>query len=187
MTDLSAEEAVSDREIIIWREAENLTADWGLAQHRPPSHRDDPNWFSGKGGVRAKLPEAFTWQFRIKEEVQQDTLKPLERKYRVWVRIYYYARTKLSAQFYGEKIGEFDAAMDTEKVYFRSGTFYWAPLGDFSAVGGTQHAAHSRIGSEIYHYGLPGVREGAWRRLSCLRFRSGCRGLAPRAVLGASL
>ena len=130
--------------ISVWREVEDIASNWGLSSYRPKEQRENPNWYSGRGGAVQSEPGEFTWRFQIRDEVNQDTLLPLTRTYHVYLRLYGYRQNPpIAVRFDAKQIADF-RTRKTEKTdadgnYLGAGTFYWEPSGEFTATGG-QHA-----------------------------------------------
>lgn len=132
------------KEVFIWREAEDVALNWGASSYRPTQHRNNANWYSGRGGASQKEPAAFTWRFEILREVAETTLQPLTRTYHAYVRLYgYRQRPPVEISFDGKKIADFRTrkteVTDAQGKYVAPGTFYWEPAGTFTTTGG-QHA-----------------------------------------------
>ncbi|MCF6177368.1 MAG: hypothetical protein L3J71_16565 [Victivallaceae bacterium] len=140
-SNLSLKIAESDNKLkqtekYIWREAEAINkkftvSAWGSKQ---------PGYFSGKGGVYLQN-EPFKWNFKIKDEVDPQTLMPTKRNYFVWLRMYgYMDKPAVSVYFNKNKISAFKTQAN-EKVkdgkYAGPGKYYWQRAGAFTAAGGT--------------------------------------------------
>ena len=141
---LAAPVDAAPKEVFIWREAEDVVLNWGASSYRPTQHRNNANWYSGRGGASQKEPAAFTWRFEILREVDETTLQPLARTYHAYVRLYgYRQRPPVEISFDGKKIADFQTrkteVTDATGKYVAPGTFYWEPAGTFTATGG-QHS-----------------------------------------------
>jgi hypothetical protein len=128
---------INAQEKYIWRDAENINkssvvSDWG---------KKEQDYFSGRGGVVLKN-EAFKWNFRIKDEVDEQTLLPIKRNYFVWLRMYgYLERPAVSVTFNKRNISSFKTKAN-EKVnvkgeYAGPGKYYWQKAGAFETTGGS--------------------------------------------------
>jgi hypothetical protein len=127
---------IDPQEKYIWREAEGIrkhvhVSTWG---------KETKDYYSGSGGIILKN-EAFKWDFRIKEEVNPDTLLPEKRNYFVWLRIYgYMERPPVSVFFNKNKISSFNThpneQLNAKSEYAGPGKYYWQKAGTFKTVGG---------------------------------------------------
>ena len=120
----------------IWREAEDINKHahvhtWG---------KETKNYFSGKGGIYLDKGKC-KWDFRIKEEINPQTLFPKKRNYFVWLRIYgYLEKPEASVFFNNKKIGDFktrsNEKSNSKGEYAGPGKYYWQRAGVFKAPGG---------------------------------------------------
>ena len=135
--------------VTVWREVEDIASNWGFSAYRPKEQRENPHWFSGRGAASQKEEGEFTWRFQIKGEVDEQTLQPLVRTYRVYMRLYgYRQRPPIVVGFDGTQIADFRTRKtektDAQGEYVAAGTFYWEPAGTFTAGGG-QHAISVKV------------------------------------------
>lgn len=127
---------IDPNEKYIWREAENIrkhdkVSTWGKGKK---------DYYSGKGGIYF-TKEPFRWNFRIKDEVNPDTLLPEKRNYFVWLRMYgYLGNPAVSVFFNRNRISSFktlaNEQVNAKGEYTGAGKYYWQKAGSFQAVGG---------------------------------------------------
>ncbi|MCF6175659.1 MAG: hypothetical protein L3J71_07820 [Victivallaceae bacterium] len=128
---------INPQEKYIWREAEAinkslLLSTWGKKQ---------PNYFSGRGGIYVEK-EPVKWHFRIKSEVNEQTLLPTTRNYFVWLRMYgYMDRPAIAVTFNRKQISSFktkpNEQVDSNGKYAGPGKYYWQQAGSFRSSGGS--------------------------------------------------